>query len=313
MKIKNKYSAGFTLIELMVGIVLSSLFIGGIGQVFTRTTQSFRTQKTISNMMEDARFVLDLLNKETRRAGFLSNRLLTDAAGDLIGDSATIFHNRIAIDYSSSSGTYGIRNDGDTTPGNLLTMSAGEFVQGDTNSSTTNSPPSDSLIIRYQLTSGAEFQDNPYSSCTRGFSLNDGEQETDRHVIMIVFYMKKNTTVNSNVLYCRAARENLDTDDFDQLNSKPLISNIERLRVLYAESDGTNTAYRSYDQVTDWTGSGVQSARFSLALRSEEENIMPNDSPDYIFNGKLSVTPLQANKKHLYRIFSTTISFRNNV
>ena len=310
MKIKTKQIAGFTLIELMVGVILSSLFIGGISQIFTRTTQSFKTQKTISNIMEDARFILDILNKETRRSGFLSNRLLVDAAGTPIGDADTLFHDRIAIDYSSSTGTYGIRNNGDVTPGNLFNMGLGEFVEGEANSETTNSPPSDSLIIRYQLSSGDELTDNPYSSCTRNFSLTAGETNADQHVITIVFYMKKNATVESNVLYCRAARENLDTGDFVQLNSEPLISNVERFRVLYAESNGAGIAYRSYDQVTDWAD--VLSARLSLALKSEDKNITPADSPDYVLNGKLSITPLKVDEKRVYRVFSTTVSFRNN-
>ncbi len=303
MNKKNKHIAGFTLVELLVGIVLSSLFIGGISQAFTQTTQSFRTQKTISNMVEDARFVLDILNKETRRTGYLLNRL------QLNGDANTIFHNRIAIDRSGS-GTYSIRNDGIATPGNVLTMAAAEKVQGGANAGTTNSPSSDSIIIRYQLNSGAEIGGNTYSSCTQGLALGGGEADTDRHIITIVFYMKKNTTVGSNVLYCRAARENLDTNDFILVNSKPLISNVERFRVLYAESDGANTFYVASDQVVNWAD--VRAARLSIVLKSEEENITSADSTNYLINGKLSIAPLQPAEKRLYRIFSTTILFRNN-
>jgi type IV pilus assembly protein PilW len=301
MNIKNKHVSGFTLIELMIGIILSSLFIGGIGQVFTRTTQSFRTQKTLSNTMEDARFILDALNKEIRRTGYLSNALL---AGE---DSTTIFHNKVAIDYTS--GTYSIRNNGIATPGNFLTMDSREHVQGGVNAA---APVSDSLIIRYQLHSATELTDNTYSACTNGFVLQGGENDTDRHVITIVFYIKANTTVGSNVLYCRAARENLDTNDFQQLNSKPLISNVERFRVLYGETDPTGTAYRTSAQVTSWED--VESIRLSIVLHSEEQDILTTDAPNYTLNGKkFSIAPIKPAEKRVYRVFSTTIAFRNKV
>lgn len=301
MNIKNKNIAGFTLVELMVGVVLTTLFVAGISQVFSRTVLSFKTQKTLSNMTEDARFILDTLNKEVRRTGFTSNHLLVN------GSRAAIFHNKIAIDYTS--GTYRIRNDDDVTPGGLLSMAAGEPVRGGSNSG--SQPISDSLIIRYQLSSGAELQTNEYSSCTSGFSLKAGELNTHRHVMTIVFYVKKNTTVGSNVLYCRAARENLDTGYFRILNSKPLISNVERFRVLYGETTPApdTTYYRTSAQVTDWQD--VKSVRMSIALKSEEENILPANSTDYTINGQLSTTPLQPAEKRIYRVFSTTVAFRN--
>ena len=316
MKKINRYSAGFTLIELMVGMVLSGMFIGGMAQVFVNTSKTFRTQKTLSNMMEDARFSLDKMNSEFRRAGFLTNREVPD------WDRATIYHNRIAVDYDA--GVYDIRNDGDTTAGNVLTMRTNEAIRGATN---VGGLGSDTVIIRYQLSSGAEMADNQYSPCTDGFAvdLGAGELNTDRYVVVIIFYMEANATVGSNVLFCKAFRENLDTGDTQQLAAVQLISNVERLRVLYGQTDAvapvpaTSTVYRTHAQVnasavapaTNWDK--VRSVRISLALRSEEQNVSIATPGNYIINGKLSVAPTDATEKRLYRVFSTAVAFRNEL
>jgi len=314
MKKNTRFSAGFTLIELMVGMVLSGMFIGGMAQVFVNTSKNFRTQSTLSNMMEDARFALDKLNSEFRRAGFLSNREMPD------GDRATIYHNRIAVDYTA--GVYTIRNDGDTTPGNVLTMRTNEVIRGTTNLGNLGS---DSVIVRYQLSSGAEMANNQYSPCTNGLALVAGELNTDRYIIVLVFFMEASVTVGSNVLFCRAFRENLDTGNTQLLNAVPLISNVERLRVLYGQTDAvapaiaTSTVYRTNAQVdasavapaTNWDK--VRSIRLSLALRSEEQNVSFATPGNYIINGKLSVAPTNTAEKRLYRVFSTAVAFRNEL
>lgn len=323
---KTSVSSGFTLIELMVTMVLSSLFIGGIAQVFISTSKNFRTQRTLSYMMEDARFALDKLNSEFRRAGFLANK---DRAG---GESNVIFRapdpitgnphpNKLRLDFNFNGGTgvgsYNIRNAG--ADGNLFDMQE-EFIRGSVNP---NGLVSDVVVMRYQLGSGNELANNQLSPCTNGFALGPGElppQPAHRHIIVIVFYVAFDPVAGSNSLYCKAFRENIGTATIplnitQALNATPLISNVERLRVLYGESDGlVGTVYRTAAQVEaspmpNWAR--VRSVRFSLALRSEESNISVALPGDYILNGKLSIAPTNAAERRLYRVFTTTAAFRN--
>ncbi len=305
----NRHNKGFTLIELMTGILLTSMFVSGIAQVFLGTSKNFKTQRSLSYMMEDARFVLDKINSEFRRIGFLTNREISD------WDRATIFNNQIALDYAAN--TYTIRNNGVAVPGTVLTMEAGEAIRGTTN---LGGLGSDSVIIRYQLGSGTEFANNQYSPCTNGFELVAGELETHRHIIVIVFYMEADAGVGSNVLYCKAFRENLDVpgllEDDKTLLAVPLISNVERLRILYGQTNAASTVYRTNAQVTasappNWER--VKSVRISLALRSEDSNISIATPGNYTINGKLFVAPTNAAEKHLYRVFSTTVAFRNEL
>ncbi|WP_160155054.1 PilW family protein [Microbulbifer sp. ALW1] len=61
---------GLSLVELMVGIVLSSLLLLGVLQVFQSNTSTSRTQTAFSRIQESGRFALDLLSKEVRSADY---------------------------------------------------------------------------------------------------------------------------------------------------------------------------------------------------------------------------------------------------
>lgn len=304
----SKKSTGFTLIELMVSLLLTSLFLGGVFQIFDRTSRNFKTQRTLSYMMEDARFALDKMNSEFRRAGFLANKQLAS------GTNSVIFHAGIELDFSydasTNVGSYTLRNTGGA--GSLLSMGVNEIVGGAVN---TSGPVSDSVVIRYQLNSGADLADNQLSPCTRDLALGAGETNTDRHIVFILFYMAFDPDIDSNVLYCKSFRENLDdtvAPNFQAPAAIGLVSNVERFRVLYGVSvpSGSNGAvYLSQDQVaTDWVN--VQSIRLSVVLHSEESNISIDVPGNYTINGKLSIAPIDAADKRLYRVFSTTVAFR---
>ncbi len=76
------------------------------------------------------------------------------------------------------------------------------------------------------------------------------------------------------------------------------------------------TVYRDSTQVDaaaapNWNA--VRSVRLSLVLRSEESNISIAAPGNYIINGKLSVAPTNAAENRLYRVFSTTAAFRNEL
>jgi prepilin-type N-terminal cleavage/methylation domain-containing protein len=64
---------GFTLVELMISLLLSSILIAAIGSVFINSHNSFRKQAALSYLVQDGRVAVELLVKEFRRIGFLRN------------------------------------------------------------------------------------------------------------------------------------------------------------------------------------------------------------------------------------------------
>ncbi|MBD9676890.1 prepilin-type N-terminal cleavage/methylation domain-containing protein [Pseudomonas sp. PDM18] len=61
---------GFSLIELMVAIVLASLLILGVTQLYSNSAATDRTNSALARVQESGRTVLELIRQDTWRAGF---------------------------------------------------------------------------------------------------------------------------------------------------------------------------------------------------------------------------------------------------
>ncbi|MFD1217982.1 PilW family protein [Microbulbifer celer] len=61
---------GLSLVELMIGVLLSSLLLLGVLQVFQSNTSTSRTQTAFSRIQESGRFAVDMLSKEIRAADY---------------------------------------------------------------------------------------------------------------------------------------------------------------------------------------------------------------------------------------------------
>ena len=64
-----RYSAGLSLIEMMVAVLIASFLIFGLLQVFTAAKASYQTAEGMARVQENARFALDFLQRDIRMAG----------------------------------------------------------------------------------------------------------------------------------------------------------------------------------------------------------------------------------------------------
>jgi type IV pilus assembly protein PilW len=75
---------GLSLIELMVTVVLSSLLLLGVLQLFMNTTAIDRTSNELARVQETGRVALDLIAREARRMGYqgcVGASITTDGGG----------------------------------------------------------------------------------------------------------------------------------------------------------------------------------------------------------------------------------------
>ena len=70
MKSETNYSKGFTLIELMVALAVTSILMAGIMAAYISQLKSHVTQQTIVEMQQNLRSAMQHMEKEIRMAGF---------------------------------------------------------------------------------------------------------------------------------------------------------------------------------------------------------------------------------------------------
>lgn len=79
---------GFTLIELMVGMVIGMLLLLVVSAIFLSQRLTYRTQSDLDEIQENARSIGQLLQREARQAGFNDVTVLTNFGGAQVVDAA---------------------------------------------------------------------------------------------------------------------------------------------------------------------------------------------------------------------------------
>jgi prepilin peptidase dependent protein B len=69
----RKRQAGFTLVEMMVGIVVALVVLWGMSSVYLNTSRSTRTNANANQLNQDVRAVMDIMVGDIRRAGYWGN------------------------------------------------------------------------------------------------------------------------------------------------------------------------------------------------------------------------------------------------
>ncbi len=68
MKKRNIF--GFSLVELLTALAISTLIVLGIGQAFISQKVSYRAQNGLSRVQQTGRFIIEYVGNDIRRAGF---------------------------------------------------------------------------------------------------------------------------------------------------------------------------------------------------------------------------------------------------
>jgi len=84
----RKRAQGFTLVELMIAMVIGLMLIGGMATVFQGNRRSAELNSAISNIQENARYVLDSLQHEARMAGFQGCVNIRDTRANILSLNA---------------------------------------------------------------------------------------------------------------------------------------------------------------------------------------------------------------------------------
>lgn len=301
---------GLSLIELMIAIVLGSLVVAAVGNVYLSSTRSFRTQEGMARMQEGARFAFETIGFDLRQAGF-GCRLVSAAAVD-----ATWYKNLFtrplrgykdgagsptaAVDVDNTDAIMVLRADKDnetiiTVPGTTNAahgMSAnGLFVITDAYADATVYVATAAAGTGYTLGTATNCTGTPVPD-TAGFHLLP--------LAAHIYYIRNNPSGEPS-LYRQTLQSN------GAVVAEELVEGVEDMQILYGEDTTQVTlpgcpddvcsvdAYFEADAVTNWNR--VVSARITLTMRSAD---------------KLSTDTGGADSR-IRRTFTTTIAMRSRL
>ena len=66
----TKKQQGMTLIEIMIALLLGSVMITGVIQIFSNTKRTYRMQENMSRLQENGRFAMSFLTQDIRKLGY---------------------------------------------------------------------------------------------------------------------------------------------------------------------------------------------------------------------------------------------------
>ena len=114
--------AGLSLIELMIALLIGSILVLGLVQVFGASRTAYQTSEGLARMQENARFAVDFLQRDIRMVGHFGcvndQAHWVKGAGDLVNHLGTT---PAALNFDVSISGYEATN---TAPGQAVTIGA---------------------------------------------------------------------------------------------------------------------------------------------------------------------------------------------
>ncbi|WP_374318373.1 PilW family protein [Pseudoxanthomonas kaohsiungensis] len=115
----RRRQAGLSLIELMIALLIGSILLIGLVQVFGASRTAYQTSEGLARVQENARFAIDYLQRDIRMAGHFGcvndQAHWVKGAGDLVNHLGTT---PAALDFGVSISGYEASN---TAPGQVVT------------------------------------------------------------------------------------------------------------------------------------------------------------------------------------------------
>lgn len=284
-------SAGFTLVELMIGMVIGLLVVLVATQFMLSNRATSRTQNNASRMEEGARFAFDMMARQIRIAGFfemrppplgLTSSKITKANGvQLSAEEA--FPSLAGT--SCASGASGLNH--------MICGANDNGVNG-----------SDELQIRYfghstqTSTNAANVADGGIVTCT-GQAISGNVMVEERYYIRNIWNAAQNRNVPT--LVCTAfigeaaiqAAAAPPTNVAMDNNTVALIDNVERMQILYGYDTDSADPARTIGRWSPASPTGTANnmgqslaVRVSLLVSAETLTTAPEDTATYRFFGQ---------------------------
>lgn len=333
---------GLTLIEIMIALLLSSLLILGVAQVFSGNRETQRFQSALTRIQENGRFALEELTYNLRQTGFrgcggqdktVVNKLQGPGASDFdLGTADELEGHRF------SGGNWAPNDPDIDTINDPATVRANDvltFKTLDPNINATVASPHNTGNANIQFTENVDFLQCDIvivSTCSRMVIMVNTDNSPNQRVTHSVGnnclgnapdVQNDTNTIATDMSGGSLLRFKSYTYYIDQSpgsdvpslyredeagNTVELVPGVQALSLDYGEDtsgDGQADSYTGNPAtVASWVD--VVAVRLELLLASEKDRVT-DDPQTYTFNGN----QVQAGDNRLYQVFNTTVTLRN--
>ena len=309
---------GLSLIELMIAVVLGSLVVVAVGNVYVSSTRSFRTQEGMARMQEGARFAFETIGFDLRQAGF-GCRSVSAAPVDATWWYKNLF-TRPMQGYENGAGSPTAALDVDNTDSIRI-------LRADKNRETTITAPGTTNAAHGMSANGLVVISDAYADATvyvataaagTGYTLGAATPCTaaavpdtaEFHLLPLaahIYYIRNNPSGEPSLYRQTLQSGDGDGDGEPDVTAEELVEGVEDMQILYGEDtsqatvatcpdDGCSAdAYVAADAVVNWNR--VVSERITLTMRTADNLSTDTSGAD----------------RRIRRTFTTTIAMRNRL
>lgn len=306
-------SRGLSLLELLVALAVGGLVVGALLLTYLGSGTSARQMRALGQMTEDAQFVLALMGRDIRMAGFTQASGIQPAAG---GQPARFQR------LQSFRPVFGCDWGFATTPTT--------FAMADCDAAPPTPPapppgappppaPSPNHVIEVNLqvtrdttippSQGGSDPVDCLGQAAVASTLPNMPPNTNIYFVSNRYSIRKRAGSQVPELYCES--------DLAGASRQPLVENVADMRLAYGVSDASSAAtpsrrppvrYVTASDVTSADWNHVVAVRVCIVMRSADEVIPAGEVVDYTGCDGATVTP---GDRRMYRAYHATVAIRS--
>lgn len=280
---------GFTLVELLVGLVVSLFIIGVTITYMTTSSRAFRVQTNESLIQENARFALEVLTQNFRLAGL-------NPSNNFDNDLAFLY-----VDANCADGEAGLTDGG---AGSAACTRDGAFDNTENNS--------DRIAIDYMVDASKSGTDLIVNGCNgAAITVPSGTEVR----LANIFWSGDIDGDQVRSLYCQTF--NVSTSQAEGA-ALPLVDGVDRLQFQYgvdADNDGIIERYQSLTNLGMANTTIIRSIRVAMLLNGgagEDQNLDTEDNINRTYT-LLDAPSSSFSDRELRQVYSTTVLIPNNL
>jgi len=305
---KTKSQAGFSLVELMVAMVIGLFLLGGVITMFISTKGSDRMRDAISDMDANGRTAIAALRESILHAGYPSiHNVPMDKAFFTETDTVLLTSPKCRggvidrdIALPGARQKTRDRNRGDVIT--VISLADNPCATGQANCQANVANQNDEAKVFYDCASN--ILDNSASRDSRSVACSADPVAGMNNTMDAKIYstFRLGSGPNRRTLVCDGSRGGAN---------QAIADNIEAMQILYGiQRDNGNAIYRNAAEVgTDW--GLVTSVQIALLVRSANNILQQaSDQTQYTLLDN-SVTINDADRRRLFRVYTTTIHLAN--